>query len=227
MTRRRTVLTLIGCAALPAGRVVAQPLTDAEADSGLRAALERACVVAVNLLGRTDAFMGNPKVRIALPRALDDAAQLVLANGQRRSVGELVTAMNRAAEAAVSETAPILAGAVKTMRVEGAAKVLVAGERAATEYFEHHARSAVAEQFLPLVRRQADRVRLAQKYEAFAAAAERFSLLPAQDADLPRYVARKALDSLFIAIGDQEARFRADPTSTGTGALRDLFRALK
>lgn len=209
------------------GWAAAQPLTDAEAHSGMRAALERACVLAVNLLGRTDALMGNPKLRIPLPRTLDDAAQMLLANGQRRPVGELVTAMNRAAEAAMPDARPMLLGAVKTLMVVDAAKVLAAGERAATEHFEHHARGAVAEQFLPIIRRRASRVRLAQKYDAFASLASPLGLLPSQDADLSRYVARKALDSLFIVIGDQEARFRSDPTSTGNAALQRLFRALK
>ena len=112
-------------------------------------------------------------------------------------------------------------------KVQGAAQVLGAGERAATAYFEHHARSSMAEQFLPLVRAQAERVRLAAKYDAFASGAAPLVLPAAEDADLPRYVARKALDSLFVVIGDQEARFRADPMSTGSAALQRLFRAIR
>jgi hypothetical protein len=127
----------------------------------------------------------------------------------------------------VSDAKPVLLDAVKTLDVGSAAKVLAAGERAVTEYFEHHARSSIAEQFLPIVRGHAERVRLAQKYDAFASSATPLGLLPSQDADLPRYVARRALDSLFIVLGDQEARFRADPTSTGSAALQRLFRALK
>jgi Protein of unknown function (DUF4197) len=226
MTRRRSVLLAPLGIALP-GWVAAQPLSDAEAASGMRAALERACVLATNSLGRTDAFMGNPKLRVPLPRALDDAAQMLLANGQRRPVGELLTAMNRAAESAMPEARTMLVDAARLLNVVDAAKVLTAGDRAATEYFEHHARSVIAEQFLPILRGRADRVRLAQKYDAFVSSASPLGLLASQDADLPRYVARKALDSVFVVIGDQEARFRMDPTSTGSAALQRLFRAIK
>jgi hypothetical protein len=91
MTQRRAVLLMSFGIAVPKW-VVAQPLTDEEAADGMRATLERACVIAVNQLGRTDAFMGNPKLRIPLPRRLDDAARMLLDKGQRRPVGELVTA---------------------------------------------------------------------------------------------------------------------------------------
>ena len=48
------------------------------------------------------------------------------ARGKR--VDELVTAMNRAAEAAVPETKPLLINAVKSMSVEDARKVIGGGD---------------------------------------------------------------------------------------------------
>jgi hypothetical protein len=38
-------------------------LTEGDAASGVRVALERGAVAAVGLLGRNDGFLGNPKVR--------------------------------------------------------------------------------------------------------------------------------------------------------------------
>ena len=69
----------------------------------VHAALERGAASAVALLGRNNGFLGNPKVRIELPGFLKDAAKLLKATGQGKRVDELVTAMNRAAEAAVPE----------------------------------------------------------------------------------------------------------------------------
>lgn len=51
-------------------------LSNAEASSGLKTALEKAVVAAVALLGKTDGFLGNPKVRIPLPGYLEDASKL-------------------------------------------------------------------------------------------------------------------------------------------------------
>ena len=60
-------------------------------------------IAAVGLLGKTDGFLGNPKVRIPLPGFLEDASKLLKLTGQGKRVDELVTSMNRAAEAAAEE----------------------------------------------------------------------------------------------------------------------------
>ena len=58
-------------------------LSNADAASGVKAALARGAEVAVDLLGRTDGFLGNPQVRIGLPGQLEDAAKLMRRFGQR------------------------------------------------------------------------------------------------------------------------------------------------
>lgn len=67
----------------------------------------------MGLLGRNDGFLGNPKVRIEVPGFLKDAAKLLKATGRGKRIDELVTAMNRAAEAAVPEAKALLVGAAK------------------------------------------------------------------------------------------------------------------
>ena len=73
-------------------------LSNADAASGVKAALARGAEVAVDLLGRTDGFLGNPQVRIGLPGQLEDAAKLMRRFGQGQRIDELVTTINRAAE---------------------------------------------------------------------------------------------------------------------------------
>ena len=46
-------------------------------------------LAAVGLLGRSDGFLDNPKVRIPLPGFLNDAAKLLKATGQQKRVDEL------------------------------------------------------------------------------------------------------------------------------------------
>ena len=52
-------------------------LSNTEASQGLKTALEKGAIAAVNLLGTTDGFLGNEKVRIPLPGFLEDAAKLL------------------------------------------------------------------------------------------------------------------------------------------------------
>ena len=42
-------------------------LTNQEGSTGLKTALEKGVLATVTLLGKTDGFLGNPKVRIPLP----------------------------------------------------------------------------------------------------------------------------------------------------------------
>ena len=98
-------------------------LTEGDANAGIRTALERGANSAVALLGRPDGFLGNPLVKIELPGHLKDAARLLRAAGQGAKLDELVTAMNRAAEAAVPAAKPLL---VVPPSLEGAARGIVA-----------------------------------------------------------------------------------------------------
>ena len=97
--------------ALLAASFDAWALGETEAAAGVREARQRGAEIAVAMLGRPDGVLGNPQGRIGLPGALESAAAMLRAIGQQRRVDELVTAMNRAAEAAVPEAKPLLASA--------------------------------------------------------------------------------------------------------------------
>jgi hypothetical protein len=218
---------LAAAVALVHGRALALSLTDADAATGIRAALERGAIAAVGLLGRTDGFLGNPKVRIPLPGVLADAAGLLKATGQQKRVDELVVAMNRAAEAAVPEAKSLLVGAIKAMSVEDARGVLTGGERSATQYFERKTREPMGVKFLPIVTRATERVKLADKYNRFASRAAGLGLMKHEDANVQQYVTGKSLDGLFLMIGEEETKIRADPVGTGSAILKKVFGALK
>ena len=83
-----------------------------------------------------DGFLKNPKVRIDLPPKLAKAEGMMKMLGLGDQVDGLVTAMNRAAEAAVPESKVLLKQALKQMSLEDAKQILTGGEDAATQYFK-------------------------------------------------------------------------------------------
>ena len=222
MDRRAFGIALATTAGLFSGRALA--LTESDAAAGVRAALERGAVAAVSLLGRNDGFLGNPKVRIPLPGALDDAARLLRATGQGRRVDELVTAMNRAAEAAVPEARQLLVAAAKSISVDDALRIVRGGDTSVTDYFARKTREPLGEKFLPIVTRETRKVALAERYNAVAGKVAGFGLLRREDANIEQYVTGKALDGLYFMIGEEERRIRADPVGTGSAILRKVFR---
>lgn len=227
MLRRRFASGLVSVAGLSVFSAPVRAVSDADASQGIRAALERGAVAAVGLLGRADGFLGNPKVRIPLPGFLEDAAPLLKAAGQQRRVDELVTAMNRAAEAAVPEAKTLLVNAVKSMSVSDAQQILTGGDDAATQFFARRTREPLGTKFLPIVTRATKKVALAEKYNALAGKASSFGLLKRQDANLESYVTGKTLDGLYLMIGEEERKIRRDPVGTGSAVLKRVFGSLR
>ena len=202
-------------------------LSNAEASQGLKQALEKGAIAAVNLLGRSDGFLGNPKVRIPLPGYLQDASKLMKALGQGRRVDELVTTMNRAAEAAVPLAKDLLVNAVKSMTVTDAKQILSGGDTSVTTFFAEKTRDPLGVRFLPVVTQATAKVGLAAKYNQLAGKAAGLGLLKKEDANIEQYVTGKALDGLYLMIGEEEQRIRQDPVGTGSAILKKVFGALK
>jgi len=198
-------------------------LGETEAASGVRAALERGADSAVAMLGRPGGFLDNPQVRIPLPGALNKAASILRAIGQEQRVDDLIAAMNRAAEQAVPAAKPLLLNAVRTMSVEDAVNIVRGGDTSVTDFFAAKTRAPLGEKFLPIVSAETRKVALAEKYDAVASKGSMFGLIRPEDASVEQYVTRKALDGLFLMIGQEERKIRADPVGTGSAILRAVF----
>ena len=207
--------------------VEAADLSETDAATGVRVALERGAVAAVGLLGRTDGFLGNPKVRIPLPGFLNDGARLLKITGQQKRMDELVTAMNRAAEAAMPEAKTLLVGAVKSMSVEDGRKIITGGDNSVTQFFAAKTREPLGVKFLPIVTKATEKLALADKYNALAARAAGLGLVKKQDANIQEYVTGKALDGLYLMIGEEERKIRQNPVATGSAILKKVFGSLK
>ena len=220
------VVSLGGLWAL-ASSAEAASLSEGDATLGVRAALERGAVAAVGLLGQSGGFLDNPKVRIPLPGFLNDAAQLLKLTGQQKRVDELITAMNRAAEAAVPEAKALLVSAVKAMSVGDATRLIRGGENSVTDFFAEKTRTPLGVKFLPIVSKATEKVSLADKYNRVAGKASGLGLVKKEDANVQQYVTRKALDGLYLMIGEEERKIRADPVGTGSAILGKVFGALK
>lgn len=202
-------------------------LTSADASKGVKAALEKGASAAIALLGKTDGFLGNDKVRIPLPGFLNDAAGILKTLGQGKRVDELVTSMNRAAETAVPMAKDLLMGAVRSMSVDDAKKILTGGDTSVTTFFADKTRTPLSGTFLPIVTKATEKVGLAEKYNQFASKGVGLGLVKKEDANIQQYVTGKSLDGLYLIIGEEEKKIRQDPVGTGSAILSKVFGVLK
>jgi hypothetical protein len=201
-------------------------LSNADATGGLKDALLQGAGKAVQQLGAPKGFLSNAKVRIPLPRTLQKAEKALRFAGMGPQADELVASMNTAAELAVNESLPVLTEAVKRMSVQDAKGILTGGDTAATEYFRKATSSTLAARFAPIVQKTTAKVQLGQQYNALAGRGVQLGLVKPEDADINSYVTRKALDGLFLVIGEQERAIRKDPIGAAKGLASKVFSAM-
>ena len=198
-----------------------------DASGGLKEALTQGAGKAVDLLGRKDGFLGNPKVKIPLPESVQKVEGLLRGLGMGKKADELVTAMNRAAEAAVPEAKTLLVNSIKQMSVEDAKGILTGGEDSATKYFRRTTSGPLTEKFKPMVKAAMAKVNVAKKYDQFAGKAASYGLVREEDAHLENYVTQKTLDGLYLMMAEEEKAIRKDPLGAAGKMAQKVFGALK
>lgn len=222
----RGFAAICACALLLPGVSVAvslRDLTDRETAAGLREALVVASRRAVETLGRKDGFLGDPAVKIGLPPKLSRVERALRTVGMGKRVDELVTTMNRAAEAAVPEASALLVDAARKMSVQDAKGILTGESDAATQYFRRTTSEQLAARLLPIVKRATAQTKVAESYNKFAGSAASMGLIDKKDADLDAYITQKALDAVFLKMADEERAIRKDPVRAGTSIVKRVF----
>jgi len=216
-------LALAGAAAR-AGSLDA--LSDKDAASAQRSALNQGIDTAVAQLGVPNGFLNDPKVAIPLPHPLDKAESTLRMLGMGHEADELKAAMNHAAEQSVAQAKPVFQHALQKMTLTDAKSILTGGDGAATAYFRRTTSAELTAKFRPIVAAQTGKIGLAQRYDEYAGKAAQLGLVPAQDASLNDYVTAKALDGLFGRIAEEEHAIRKDPAGQASALLRKVFGAL-
>ena len=231
--RRRGALTLLALAACAPGLLLTREaraqlaaISSSDASAALKTALEGGATTAVKLLGQTDGFWGNDRLRIPLPDWLRRAERALKLAGKGADVDALKVGINRAAEQAVPEAKTLLVDAVRSMTVTDAKAILTGGDDSVTRFFADKTRAPLATKFLPIVTQTTQKIGLAQQYNALADQAGKFGA-GGSVVRIENYVTDKALDGLFLVIGEEERKLRANPLGASSEIVRKVFGALK
>ncbi|MFJ2987048.1 DUF4197 domain-containing protein [Collimonas sp. NPDC087041] len=202
-------------------------LSNQDASSGLKAALQKGADVAVSKLGVTNGFLNNDKVKIGLPGILEKAQPILKMTGKGQQLDDLVVSMNHAAESAVPLAKPLLMNAVKSMSVTDAKNILTGGDTSVTDFFKQKTSAELGQKFLPIVKGVTDRNGLSAQYNAIMGQVGKTGMVPAQQSTVEGYVTQRALDGLYTIIGEEEKAIRQDPVGAGSAIIGKVFGALK
>lgn len=232
-------LLLVGCDILPFLNNVKLPvagLTQAEVVSGLKEALKVGTDSAVTRLSRNNGFYGDKLVQIGLPKEADVIAKNIakvplLGDKVLEETRKLI---NRAAEDAAKEAAPIFKNAITTMSITDAVGILKGNDSAATHYLRGKTFNQLKQAFMPKIKASLGKnivsnVSAESAYKSLidkynTAAKIPFSgLEQVKTNSLSQYVTRRALNGLFVKVALQEKLIRQDPKARVTDILKKVF----
>jgi hypothetical protein len=204
-------------------------LTNEEVIAGLKEALSVGAENAAARGASLDGFNLNPTIHIPFPpdavKVMNTAADL----GLQPQVDKFVLTLNRAAEEASREAAPIFLDAVLSMSISDGFAILRGEDNAATSFLRDKTYDRLRAAFQPKVEAAVSKVKVGENWTPLANAYNTATLITGGqkvDPDLNNYVTEKAIDGLFTLLSAEEAKIRQDPAARVTDLLKKVFGSL-
>jgi hypothetical protein len=96
-----------------------------------------------------------------------------------------------------------------------------------TQFFRAKTAAPLTVKFLPIVKKATDEVGLAEKYNQLAGEGAKLGIIKGDAVNIEKYVTSKALDGLYLMIGEEEHAIRQDPAAAGSAIVSKVFGALR
>lgn len=177
----------------------------------------------MTLTGRADGYFLNQAIKILMLERLRTLERGLRAVGYGAEVDEFVLSMNRAAERAAPVAKQIFWDAIGGMSFDDARKVLGGGDTAATDYFKGKTTDRLAAAFGPVVDQAMSEVGVTRQYKELVGRAQAIPFLRLDSFDIDGYVVGRALDGLFLVVGEEERKIRTNPSARVTELLKEVF----
>lgn len=237
------MLFLSGCAEVmkvldQAG--VPAPLSETEVISGLKEALTTGAKNSAQKLAAENGYYGDAAIKILLP----DEAKVIIDNisklpGGEKLVEDVILRINRAAEDAAKEAAPIFVNSITQMTISDAFNILKGEDNAATQYLRKTTYSQLYTLYKPKIRTSTEKKiignistkdswnTLTGKWNTLAnSVAGRVAGLKPVNTDLDDYLTNRALNGMFLKVEQEEYKIRKDISARITPLLQRVFGSL-
>lgn len=199
------------------------PLTNAEIVNALKDALTQGTNKSTALASKVDGFNKNAKIRIPFPPAAQKVKDWAVKFGMQGQVDKFEETLNRAAEEASKDAAPIFVDAVKTMTIGDGLTILKGTDTSATHYLREKCSSPLNTKFKPTVHTATEKVQLTKYWTPITSAYNKVPGHTPVQTDLDQYVTSRAIDGLFKLIGDEETQIRINPAARATEIMKKVF----
>jgi hypothetical protein len=189
---------------------------------GLKQALEFGVQDGVEKLGKTDGFFKNSLTKILLPEELQVVDNTLRNIGLGSLADEGLKLLNRAAEDAVTEAAPIFKDAIVTMTFNDAKGILLGGNNAATQYLQNRTSNQLFTAFQPKVRNSLGKVGADDIWEKIITQYNNFTGKNVTT-DLNAYVTQQTINGVFKMVAQKEEGIRNNIGLRTTPLLKEVF----
>jgi hypothetical protein len=236
------MLVLAGCAELmtvlqSAGTL---PLTESEVIGGLKEALTLGAKNAATKLAAENGYFGDAAIKILLP----DEAKTIVDNiskipGGDQLVKNAILSINRAAEDAAKDVAPIFVNSITQMSIKDAFNILKGADNAATQYLKSTTYTELYNLYKPKIQASTEKKlvgnistkdswsALTSKWNTLAnSLAGKIANLKPVNTDLDDYLTNKALSGMFSKVEVEELKIRKDVNARVTASLQRVFGSL-
>ena len=200
-----------------------KPLTNDEVISGLRNALTVGTNNSSGLASKLDGYYKNPALFIPFPPEAKKVKDKMDAIGFKDQTDKFVLTLNRAAEEAAKNAAPVFINAIKGMSIGDGFAILKGKDNAATQYLKDKTTAELKLKFTPVVQTAIDKVELTKYWNPIITNYNKIPMVEKQNPDLTAYVTERAMIGLFKLIADEELKIRKDPAARVTDILKRVF----
>ena len=200
-----------------------KPLSNGEIVDGLKEALTIGSQNSASSASKVDGYFKNVAIKIPFPPEAKDMEQKLRSIGMDKQVDEFVLTLNRAAEEAGKQAAPIFVSAVKQMTITDGVKILKGKDNEATMYLQRTTSTQLHDKFKPVIKSATQKVDVTRYWTPLINAYNKIPFVTKMNPDLEEYITGKALDGLFYLVAQDELKIRKDPVARVTELLRRVF----
>ncbi len=191
---------------------------------GLKEALTIGSKNGVTNVSKQDGYFGNALIKIPMPEKIQQTEKMLRKLGLNKEADNFILTMNRAAEKAAPQALSFFTEAIKQMTIPDAVGILRGDDTAATEFLKSKTRDQIFIAFKPVVSQAMNDVGVTRAFKQMMDKAARIPFLKKETVDLDEYVTSKALDGLFVVVGQEERKIRKDPVARVTDLLKQVFK---
>lgn len=199
-------------------------ISQTEAATGIKQALDQGLGKAVGQLNTTDGFFKDAFYKILLPPEAKKIENTLRSIGLNSLVDNAILSINRGAEDAVGYAKPIFVNAIKSITLSDAIGLIRNGDTSATHFFREKTTAQLLAAFRPSIQSSLDKVNATKYYGDMVS---KYNSMPTTfkklNPDLSGYVTGRAVDALFSLIAKEEQNIRTNFSARSTDILRKVF----